>query len=266
MKPTLMILVVLLLGCVTPKEILTGCDHYSGWCNEIRDLAVQSWKYAQLSKNVYEQEYQFKVSDLFKRIESFENKAIDFNAALYQDLESEGYVLVFRGTDSTLDYRRGNNPFNQEQNSYALEIFDDLRKKYGAEKLTVAGHSLGGGIATHVSLNRGNVTSYSFNGSPVFKKNGDFENERYSIVENGEILKLFRAPGREPTQLYTSIGCSHGNPVSKHGIQKLATCLTQIAAIESEEVRKSLDLNKLEFEYPKNNSSFMTACKPTINS
>lgn len=251
MKLKIVIIVLLLTGCGTTKEKLTGCDHYSKWCNEIRAMAVQSWKYSQLSKNVYDQEYQFDISKLYKKNESFEKETIGFNAELFQDLNNGEYVLVFRGTDSTIDYRRGNNPFKQQQNEYALEVFDKVRKRYGGEKFTVAGHSLGGGIAIHISLNRVNVIAYSFNGSPVFNNRGNFKNERYSIVENGEVLKLFRSPAREATQLYTSLGCSRGNPVNQHGMKNLAICLTQIAAIESEEAKNSLNLNEIEFKYPK---------------
>lgn len=247
----LLVFLVVLAGCGSTKEKLTGCDHYSGWCNEIRELAAQSWKYGQLSKNVYEQEFQFDLSSFYERIADFEKEEIDFYSSLYRDRASEEYILVFRGTDSPLDWKTGNNPYKQQQNLYALEIFDEIKERYGLEEMTVVGHSLGGGIAIHISLNRKGATAYSFNGSPVFRNQGNEENKRYSIVENGEILKLLRIPGREATQLYTSIGCSGGNPLSQHDMESLAVCLTQIAAIESDDAKRSLDGNNIKFLYPK---------------
>lgn len=241
-----------LAGCGPAKEKLTGCDHYSGWCNEIRELAKQSWKYGQLSKNVYKDEFQFDISHLYVRIEDFQKEEIDFYSTLFRDRTSGEYVLVFRGTDSPVDWKTGNNPFKQQQNIYALEVYDEIKKKHGMKEIIVVGHSLGGGIAIHISLNRENATAYSFNGSPVFKNHGNEENKRFSIVENGEILKLLRFPGREATQLYTSIGCSGGNPLTQHDMKSLALCLTQIAAIESEEAKKSLAANGINFLYPKN--------------
>ncbi|MCW5521190.1 DUF2974 domain-containing protein [Aureitalea sp. L0-47] len=245
----LIVFATLVLGCGSSRIKLTGCNHYTGWCNEIREISSKSWMYAQLSKNVYNDQFQFKVSDYFEQLQEFPNEDIDFYAVLFKERSNNGLVLVFRGTDSFKDFKTGNNPFKQSQNKYAIKIFDQIRKQYGREPVTVAGHSLGGGISIHVSLNRENVTAYSFNGSPVFRNKNDVENKRFSIVENGEILKIVRALGREADQLYTSIGCSKGNAVKQHDMQRLATCLTQIGGIEDPVARESLKLNDIDFEY-----------------
>lgn len=239
------------MSCKSSKLDMTGCEHYSGWCDQIRDISVHSWKYAQLSKNVYESDYKFDVTDYFEEIQSFENVNIDFYSTLFLDKMTGEYVLVYRGTDSFKDFKTGNNPFKQSQNNYALIVFDYVVKKYMLNNIVTAGHSLGGGMSIHASLNRPNIIAYSFNGSPVFKKSANFNNERYSIVENGEILKLFRIFGREATQLYTSIGCTRGNPIKQHDMESLAVCLTQIAAIESSDAKMSLKKNSIDFEYEK---------------
>lgn len=236
-------------GCCNKQ--LTGCDHPSGWCNEIRDLSIHSWKYAQLSKNVYKKKFQYNVENFFKELNNFENTELDFYATLYEDKIDKKLILVIRGTDSVKDIITGNNPLkpNSKQNQYGLKVYDDIQSNFGRKIDIVAGHSLGGGIAIHISLNRDNVTAYSFNGSPIFKNKNNKENTRYSIVEYGEILKFPRIFGKEATQLYTSIGCSEGNPLGQHDIKKLADCLTQIAAIESLEAHKSLVINKIENKY-----------------
>lgn len=245
---------LILLGCGSSRRVkLTGCDHPSGWCNEIRDLSAKSWKYAQLSKNVYNDPFKYDVSNWFEEIQTFENKDLDFYAVLFIDKITEEPVLVFRGTDSARDFVTGNNPFKQKQNDHALAIYDKLKEKYTDKDFIVAGHSLGGGIAIHISLNKEKVTAFSFNGSPVFRNRKKIENIRYSIVENGEILKAVRAPGREAKQLYTSIGCSKGDPIAQHDMQKLATCLTQIGATEDKSAKTSLNINKLEDKYSDKN-------------
>jgi hypothetical protein len=249
LKLGLLALLVLNFGCISYTKVpLTDCDHPSGWCLEIRNIAVKSWKYGQLSKNVYNKPYQFDMKHHFEKIKDYEKNQIDFFATLYRDISNDELVLVYRGTDSFKDFKTGNNPFKQSQNNYGVEIFDLITKEYGQISV-VSGHSLGGGIAIHLSLNRENIVAFSFNGSPVFKNIKNITNDRYSIVENGEVLKAVRLIGREANQLYTSIGCADGNAITQHDMQSLATCLTQIAAIEDKEARKSLALNNIEFEY-----------------
>ncbi|TDX95479.1 alpha/beta hydrolase family protein [Chryseobacterium daecheongense] len=244
----LLSLFVVLCSC-SSRRTLTECDHPSGWCKEIRDISDKSWKYAQLSKNVYNKPFQFNLDQYFEKVEDFENKEMDFYATLYKDKLTGMYVFVFRGTDSLKDFSTGNNPVNQKQNKYGLEIFDQCRSKYNFKECVVTGHSLGGGIATHISLNREAATAYTFNRSPVFRNKKNIKNNRYTIVENGEILKAARLFGREPNQLYTSIGCSKGNPIKQHDMKNLAECLTKIAAFENSEAKESLTLNHISTEW-----------------
>lgn len=240
---------ILVTSCNSYRKItLTDCEHPSGWCKEIRDLAAHSWKYAQLSKNVYIKTFSYNVEDYFETLQAYENKAISFYAVLFRDIITNEFILVFRGTDSSKDFKTGNNPFYQQQNIYGLKIYDQIKGKYKPEKMCVVGHSLGGAIAINISLNRANVKAYSFNGSPVFKNKLNLSNPRYSIVEYGEILKLPRLFGSEATQEYTSIGCSKGDPIKQHDMQSLATCLTRIATIENPEALVSLKKNNIPLE------------------
>lgn len=228
-------------SCISYSNVpLTECNHPSGWCKEIRDLANISWKYAQLSKNVYNKPFQYDVTKHFDKIKDYENRDLSFFATLYREKSTGQFIFIYRGTDSLKDFQTGNNPFNQKQNKYALEIYDQSRDSLRFTNCIVAGHSLGGGIATHISLNRNNVKSFSFNGSPVFRNKLKIINDRYSIVENGEVLKIARIFGREADQLYTSIGCSTGNAINQHDMQSLATCITQIAAATNTEATESL--------------------------
>lgn len=159
-------------------------------------------------------------------------------------------VVAFRGTDAGLsDWWFGS--LLTKQNDRGLKVFDEWRRRYPDTPMVVAGHSLGGGIATRVSLCRTNVRSFVFNTSPRFRRCAGtmHTNERISIVERGEILKLTRIFGREANQTYTSLDCGNGgNPFGKHAIRALAECLTRIAALDDANARLSLDRNGLVIE------------------
>lgn len=247
------ILSVILLGCAQKHSAGTKQDIYEGKCDDnnqsIGLIAIEAWKYAQLSKNVYKKEScQYNVKPFFEHIDQNKSMKLDFYSDLYRDKNDQKLVLVFRGTDHPVkDFISGMYPKfwkvnNTAQNGYALKVFDLFEKKHKEKIKVVAGHSLGGGIAMHVSLHKDNLKTFSFNGSPVFKKDQENEriNERYSIVENGDWLKIFRAPGREATQCYTSLNCISGK-IDQHGITELANCLTYKAAMAGDkDAKKSL--------------------------
>jgi hypothetical protein len=235
-------------GTAIQKEELTGCEHPSGWCKEIRETAVKTYLYAQMSSNTYEDSKPFILPAQYRLVKTVPNDSIGFAYNIYEELQNGKVIKVivaFRGTEDFTDWWYGN--FQRKQNQAGLDLIDSLRKTSTEDvALVVTGHSLGGGISTEISLKRKNVKSFVFNPSPNFEAGDKPEvNERLSIVEYGEGLKLARMPGREATQMYTSIGCSKGGPIGQHAQLKLSTCLTQIAAIESAEAKKSLEVNNL---------------------
>ena len=223
---------------------LTGCDHPSGWRKEIRGLAVNSWPYAQLSYVVYNKQPGLSIAPGFQELSVHENKSIGFYAVLFEDARDKSLVFVIRGTEDLTDWKKGN--FAQDQNNFGLESFKKIATANPGRNIVVAGHSLGGGVAMHISLNEPVQAAYSFNGSPNFRMKGsEPKTKRYSIVEYGEILKFPRVFGREATQLYTSIGCSEGDPITQHDQLFLATCLTQIAAADDPAAAASLVQNAM---------------------
>jgi len=252
MKSVLVLVVLVFLnGCIWSKRVPQTISHYSGWSDQIIDLAEHSWEYAQLSEYVYSDGFDYKFTQRFDEIKVYEVEDESFYSTLFQRKKDGSYVFVFRGTDSLRDFASGNNPINQTQNRLGLEFFDTAKVEYGFERAIVTGHSLGGAIATHISLNRENVKAYYFNSSPVFKRLGKrIKNQRFSIVENGEVLKATRMFARKADQLYTSIGCSSGDPIKQHSMRRLADCITQIAAIRNKEAKSSLDSVGVELIWP----------------
>ena len=255
MKNSLFALIFFSIQGCTNISVLpnTGTDHCSGWSDGVRKVADDSWLYAQLSQNVYADGYDFQISESIELVEEFDRPDVSFYAALFKDNISGKYAFVFRGTDSFEDFKTGSNPFRQVQNNLALNLVKEKSEQYEFTSFVVAGHSLGGGIATHVSLNVEGATLYTFNGSPVFKQQGaSIKNSRYSIVEKGEILKIVRLLAKEPTQLYTSIECTSGNLIEEHSMEKLAVCLTRISAVnDNGAALESLSKNNIDKKWCK---------------
>lgn len=129
-----------------------------------------------------------------------------------------------------------------------MTLFEQIRARYPADvPITVTGHSLGGGIAIQVSLEKPNVKAYVFNTSPRFRLRGTAPaNRRLSIVEYGEFLKAGRLFGREANQTYISLNCTPGlNSIAQHSSRRLADCLTRLAAYREPGARLSLVRNNI---------------------
>jgi hypothetical protein len=228
------------------KIPLTGSGHVSGWADQIRNTAAESYVYAQLSSNVYNEPPLFVIPSV-TRLELVEDDGIGFGYGLYRQTNGNGpddLIIAFRGTDFSQrdDWAYGN--IVTLHNQRGLAVFRRIRAAHPGVPITVTGHSLGGGIATFVSLVEPVAQSVVFNSSPRFRApRNAVVNKRTSIVEYGEVLKATRIFGREADQLYMSIGCTRGNPVRQHRMRLLAECLTGIAAFDHPPALESLRLN-----------------------
>lgn len=237
-------------GQVDTPVTLTNCDHPSGWCDQIRQTAGQTWRYAQMSANAYDTPV-YDLGPEVREIERQDNDAIGYAYVVFERRPAGGtpeWVIAFRGTENhnPVDWVNGN--LLGRQNRRGLATYDTLRQRLGAEaKISVTGHSLGGGIATYVSLCRANTDSYIFNSSPRFRDcRPRAENKRQSVVERGEFLKVGRLFGNEATQTYTSVNCVRGTaPIRQHGIASLADCLARAAAWADPAARASLIRNTI---------------------
>ena len=249
-------LLVLLGACTTTgihgRPDLTYDDHPSGWALEIRQAAERAYPYAQMSTNAYDDDGErFDLGPRIATIANVPNDSKGFAYSLFRRHDEAGVpreiVIAFRGTEFTHlnDWIHGN--LLDTQNRRGLRLFERLDNE--GLPVTLTGHSLGGGIATHVSLNAGPADAYVFNSSPRFRSNGrPRPNRRLSIVEFGEVLKLPRMFSPEPTQTYISINCTRGPDFIKgHKMRRLAACLTRIAAWGDMEARRSLERNNLAF-------------------
>lgn len=230
---------------------LTDDHHPSGWFKEIRQTAVDSYLYAQIASNTYEEGFYFALPENVVLKELHQNDGIGFAYSVYE-VATDGalpeVILSFRGTENFKDWWYGN--IRNSQNMAGERVYAEIKNKYHNSKVVLTGHSLGGAIAQNIAVKNKGVEAFVFNTSPHHSTRGDGDGNRIeSIVEHGEVLKIFRLPAPESKQTYTSIGCSSGGPISQHAQNRLALCLTQIAATETDAARLSLSINHLPVRF-----------------
>ena len=235
----------------TPTKVL-----YSGgkeWNACTRDAARLSYEYAQMATNVYSSvgSSPFKLGPNLRPLEPLASLPSGLQYRVYERHDNgkrSEVIIAYRGTNfsSWQDWIFGN--IGLTQRSEALTIFDRVWRDYEI-KPSITGHSLGGALAIQVSLCRDVHYNIVFDTSSRFSKRfcgATYENHNVSIVEFGEINKLLRVFGREPTQRYVSLNCiDEGNAFSQHSMEKLAACLTNIAALDASDAKVSKTLNAI---------------------
>lgn len=216
-----------------------------------RDAAILTYEYAQMATNVYSDAKQFDLGSNFELLEGLVETDSGLAYQVYRRVSEGGsgeVIISFRGTDfdTWQDWIFGN--IGLRQRAEALTVFDRVSREYGALP-SVTGHSLGGALATQVSLCRDVHYSIVFDTSSRFSERfcgATYKNHNVSIVEYGEVNKLLRIFGREPSQRYLSLGClQRGNSIDQHSMGKLAACLTNIAAIEASSAQSSRARNEV---------------------
>lgn len=225
------------------KATMTKSVYEDGvaWNACSREAALVSYEYAQMAYNVYEKTTWFDLGPDIKPVETPKETDKGFAYHVYErrrDGVLEEVIISYRGTnfEQWQDWIFGN--IGLEQRAAALRVFDDVSARYGVLP-SVTGHSLGGALASQVSLCRNVRYNIVFDASPRFSKRFcgklSYVNHNVSIVEYGEINKLLRIFGRESTQRYVSLNClKKGGAVDQHSMRKLAACLTNIASLEDD--------------------------------
>jgi len=203
------------------------------WKEDIHTLDAVSQKYysyAIMSSNAYEREVQIDIPG-WKRTKRVVN-AHGFSADIYVSNDAENIVIAFRGTDDKNDWRYGNTDLDiHGQYGDADRLFGEVSSAYAGKKIVTTGHSLGGGLAMHISLLNKDVDAVVFHPSPRVFANKAYD--RYAnmitiIYEAGEILtivrKLFKTLRKikHQTYRYNFLG---GLSVKEHSIEAFARCM-----------------------------------------
>lgn len=115
---------------------------------------------------------------------------------IYRRGETDDVMLAFRGTDSKRDYFHANLavwPFSGQYRE-ARKAYEAYAARHPQHRITLTGHSLGGGLALGISVRHG-VDAIVFDSSPrVFDGLGDnyASARRVMVYEGGEILSAVR--------------------------------------------------------------------------
>ena len=224
-----------------PTEETCACDYNQFTfakdknISELKLTAELVWKYAIMSNNAYKIDEKSQVQiPGWKRIKRFEDMSdTGFSADLYEStISPKRVVIAFRGTDELKDFKTNLSLGERRQYDRAERLYKRIKKEYGNDvKIDVTGHSLGGGLAMHISLLYKNVDSYVFNSSPRVFDGGKYDkngNRFISISESGEILSLIRKVFRTIKKIDPKIyryNFLAGHSIAEHSIMKLARCL-----------------------------------------
>lgn len=170
---------------------------------------------------------------------------------IFEKNASDEVIFAYRGTDSKHDYFTSSltiPPFNI-QYIQARKQFLEYKEKNPTKKITVTGHSLGGGLALSMSVRFG-VDAVVFDSSPrVFDgvHNKHLPASRVAVYEDGEILVKARKYWHKFSEVVADNDVYKANfdfgKINKHRCDYLALNLLNLGAttsVELETVRSKI--------------------------
>lgn len=240
-----------LVGCITPLPDLTQSrspcrTEPGGWCDFVREAAQASFGYAMLSSNAYQDEDTYAALPLaFEPRQAADNDGSGLAYSVFDRFEVRdgkrgkllARVIAFRGTEGVSWNDLFSGTLGDRQRFGARAVYTAERAALDDAGMSdvaieVTGHSLGGALATQISIDHPEVRAYLFNTSPFFTGDPMLNDaNRLAISERGEFLRLLRRYKVSAASEQVVINCNPtDNAGSKHSIRKLADCLTWIAA------------------------------------
>lgn len=253
-----------LAGCITPLPDLTQSrspcrNDPGGWCDFVRAGAQASYGYAMLSSNAYQDEDSYAALPLaFAPRDAADNDSSGLAYAVFDRFAVASgrrgrllaRVIAFRGTEGASWDDVVSGSLGDSQREGARRIYAAERAALDGAGLSdvaieVTGHSLGGALATQISIEHPQVRAWLFNTSPFFAGDPRLNDTgRLAISERGEFLRLLRRYKESAAADQLVINCNPSdNAGAKHSIRRLADCLLWIAAYGDSEALALLGPN-----------------------
>lgn len=266
-RALLALMLLSLSGCVTYPDISQSRSpcrlEAGGWCAFVRDAAVEAYPFAIASTNAYigDKDLYKDLGPTLTRLERLDiaPDAVDkgFGYQIFEQLgapdaagkrERVARIMAFRGTDfdGFTDIFYGT--LKNDQIDIAIKYFELEQARWPKDvRWIVTGHSLGGALATEVSIQHPEVDAYMFNTSPFYRGDAMSNDMRRTVFnERGEVLRRFAQYDATPAADAFELNCSPEiSTISKHEIRRLSDCIAWIAAYGSEDATSFVRANAI---------------------
>ena len=219
---------------------------------QLKVISKEVIPYSIMSLNAYDNELQLKLPN-WERVSRMVSKH-GFSSDIYVSSNGNEIVIAFRGTDDAKDWLYANLDTDPKgQYNDADKVYKKVAKDYRGKRIITTGHSLGGGLAMHVSILNPDVDAYVFDPSPrVFSDDryDMYQNKIVILYETGEILEAIRPlfiSLKKIKPIKYRYNFLDGDPVMEHSIEAFSRCMYATTVLTENEYGQVCNSKTLSF-------------------